>query len=187
MFRFAPRRIISWTFEVIKKRLLTFFVGFTFAILCFVGLNAAMEPASKSEFCGSNCHEMKTAYQSWELSVHGANKNGIQVGCVNCHLPSKEDAYFAHIFTKAYEGGKDVFKHYFIGGYDIEKARAKAREHMPNKRCVHCHNSLLTKPVSSASRTAHMDVLNPSDETEIKCIECHEEVAHQRQNKLFSP
>ena len=176
-----------WSFEIITKREFIFFLGFIFAVLCFLGLNAAMEPASKPQFCGSQCHEMKAAYRSWELSVHGANKYGIQVGCVDCHLPSKEKEYFAHVFTKAFEGGKDIFKHYFIGGYDTEKARSKAREHMPNKRCMHCHDSLLTKPGSSAARTAHIEVLNRPDESEIKCIECHEDVAHQRQSKLFSP
>lgn len=176
-----------WSFEIITKRGFIFFLGFIFAVLCFLGLNAAMEPASKPQFCGSQCHEMKAAYRSWELSVHGANKNGLQVGCVDCHLPSKEKEYFAHVFTKAHEGGKDFFKHYFIGGFDSEKARARAREHVPNKRCMHCHDSLLTKPGSSAARTAHIEVLNPPDESEIKCIECHEDVAHQRQSKLFSP
>ena len=174
-------------FKTIRKLGFIFLPGFILAVLCFIGLNAAMEPASKPQFCGSQCHEMKAAYRSWELSVHGANKYGIQVGCVDCHLPSKEKEYFAHIFTKAYEGGKDFFKHYFIGGFDSEKARARAREHVPNKRCIHCHDSLLTKPGSSAARTAHMEVLNPSDESKIKCIECHEDIAHQRQNKLFSP
>jgi nitrate/TMAO reductase-like tetraheme cytochrome c subunit len=163
-----------------------FLVGFAFAILCFIGINAAMEPASKSEFCGSKCHEMKTAYRTWELSVHGANKYGFRVDCVNCHLPSK-DRYFTHVATKAYVGSMDIFKHFFIGGYDIEKARKKALEHMPNKRCVHCHNSLLTKPGSSSARKAHFASLSRPDAPENKCVECHQGTGHERQNKLFAP
>ena len=89
---------------------MTFFIGIVFAMLCFIVIEAAMKPTSKSQFCGSQCHEMQVAYQSWELSVHGTNKYGIQVGCVDCHLPPKEKEYFAHIFAKAYEGGKDFFK-----------------------------------------------------------------------------
>lgn len=163
-----------------------FLVGFAFAILCFIGINAAMEPASKSEFCGSKCHEMKTAYRTWELSVHGANKYGFRVDCVNCHLPSK-DRYFTHVATKAYVGSMDIFKHFFIGGYDIEKARKKALEHMPNKRCVHCHDSLLTKPGSSSARKAHFASLSQPDAPENKCVECHQGTGHERQNKLFAP
>ena len=180
------RKDDKWWRSVIRKAPV-FLAGFAFAILCFLGLNAVMEPTSKSEFCGTKCHEMKTAYQSWELSVHGANKYGIQVECVDCHLPSKKDEYFAHVFRKALDGGRDFFKHHFIGGYNTEEVRARAQEHMPNKRCMHCHDSLLTKPGSSEARQAHMEVLNPSDESEMKCIECHEGVAHQRQNKLLSP
>jgi cytochrome c-type protein NapC/trimethylamine-N-oxide reductase cytochrome c-type subunit TorC len=163
-----------------------FLVGFAFAILCFIGINAAMEPASKSEFCGSKCHEMKTAYRTWELSVHGANKYGFRVDCVNCHLPPKE-RYFTHVATKAYVGSMDIFKHFFIGGYDIEKARKKALEHMPNKRCVHCHDSLLTKPGSSSARKAHFASLSQPDAPENKCVECHQGTGHERQNKLFAP
>jgi cytochrome c-type protein NapC/trimethylamine-N-oxide reductase cytochrome c-type subunit TorC len=163
-----------------------FLVGFAFAILCFIGINVAMEPASKSEFCGSKCHEMKIAYRTWELSVHGANKYGFRVDCVNCHLPPKE-RYFTHVATKAYVGSMDIFKHFFIGGYDIEKARKKALEHMPNKRCVHCHDSLLTKPGSSSARKAHFASLSQPDAPENKCVECHQGTGHERQNKLFAP
>ena len=78
-----------------------FLAGFVFALLCFVALNAAMVPVSKSEYCGSKCHEMNTAYLTWELSPHGSNSKGIRVECIDCHLPEKEK-YFAHITAKAY-------------------------------------------------------------------------------------
>jgi cytochrome c nitrite reductase small subunit len=186
VFRFALKRIIAWIFAVVRKGALTFFVGFAFAILCFIGINAAMEPASKSEFCGSKCHEMKTAYQSWELSVHGANKRGISVECIDCHLPSK-DEYFKHIATKAYDGAKDVFKHYFIGRYDVEESRKEVLEDMPNERCMQCHNNLLARPSNSDARIAHVAVLSQLDEPENKCIVCHEDAGHNRQSRLFSP
>jgi cytochrome c nitrite reductase small subunit len=172
--------------RAVARKAPVFLMGIVFAMLCFIGINAAMEPASKSEFCGGQCHEMKAAYRSWELSPHGANKYGLRVECIDCHLPPK-DKFFRHIIAKAYDGGKDVFKHYFGGDYDIEKARTKVLEHMSNQKCMHCHKSLLTKPGSSAAREAHMEVLNPSDENEFRCVECHEDVAHQRENKLFSP
>lgn len=170
---------------IVRKHSVAFFTGIVFAVVCFIGINAAMEPTSKSEFCGGQCHEMKAAYRSWELSLHGANKYGLRVECIDCHLPPK-DKFFRHIIAKAYNGGKDVFKHHFIGDYDIEKARTKVLEHIPNKRCIHCHKSLLTKSGSSAARKAHMEVLNPSDDYEFRCVECHEDVAHERENNLFS-
>lgn len=110
---------------LIRKHNVVFLAGFVFAVLCFVGLNMAMVPVSKSEYCGSKCHEMNTAYQTWELSPHGANRYGISVDCINCHLPPKEK-YFTHLVAKAYMGTKDAYKHHFGGEYDIKR---------PTKKC----------------------------------------------------
>ena len=66
-------------YEAVKKRISTFLAGFVFAFLCFVALNAAMVPVSKSEYCGGKCYEMNKAYLAWELSSHGTNSKGIRV------------------------------------------------------------------------------------------------------------
>ena len=145
-----------------------------------------MEPASKPGFCGSRCHEMRTAYRTWELSSHGTNTRGIRIECIDCHLPAK-DKYFAHITAKAYEGAKDIYKHYFGGEYDSGKIRQKVLDHLSNQRCLHCHDDLLGKPGSSAARIAHTAVLAEPKAPENRCVECHEDVGHQRQNKLFTP
>ena len=173
------KKIINRIFRVVKKWGLAFIAGLVFAVLCFVGINAAMEPVSKSEYCGTNCHEMNTAYQSWKLSVHGANSKGLRTECSACHLPVSKEKYFTYIAAKAYEGGKDVYKHYFGDEYDVEKVRERVLEHMSNKRCLSCHVDLLGKPGSEIAKEIHTDVLNPSD-TPQRCVECHEEVGHQR-------
>ncbi len=178
------QKLFRWMSGVFKKRALTFFVGFGIAILCFVGLNAAMKSVSKSNYCGSKCHEMHTALHTWKLSVHGGNKGGLQAECIDCHLPAK-DNYFSHMIAKAFEGGKDMYKHYskrFFGGeYDIEKVRVRVLDRMKNDKCMRCHVSLLGKPSSEMVREAHMESLKPADTSEqIKCVECHEEVGHQR-------
>lgn len=169
-----------------KKHGIVFIAGFVAAVLCFVGLNALMETVSSSEYCGSKCHEMNSAYQSWELSSHGANNSGVRVECIDCHLPSK-DKYFTHVVVKAYEGGKDLYKHQFGEDYDLEKVRKKVLDQIPSERCLNCHDSLLAKPVNSAARMAHMASLNRPEEPESRCVVCHEEAGHQRQNELFSP
>ena len=178
--------IISRIYEAVKKRISTFLAGFVFALLCFVALNAAMVSVSKSEYCGGKCHEMNTAYLTWELSPHGTNSKGIRVECIDCHLPEKEK-YFAHITAKAYEGAQDMYKHYFSDEYDGEKIRQQVLDHISNKRCLHCHDNLLARPDSSAARIAHTAALSKPEAQENRCIECHENVGHQRQNKLFSP
>ena len=173
-------------FGLIKKRAAAFLAGFVFAALCFVVLNAAMVPVSKSAYCGSKCHEMNTAYLTWELSPHGSNAYGVRVECVDCHLPPK-DNYFAHILAKAYAGGKDTYKHYFGDEYKAEEMRGQVLDHMQNKRCRNCHDDLLAKPGGSAARTAHQAVLAGPTEPENRCVQCHEDVGHQRQRKLYSP
>jgi len=173
-------------FGMVRKHGLTFLAGIIFAILCFLGLNVAMVPVSKSEYCGGKCHEMNTAYQTWELSVHSANKSGIRVECIDCHLP-KKDKFFTHITAKAYAGIKDVYKHHFGGEYDTEKTRTKVLEHISNQRCLNCHNALLARPSNPAARIAHVATLNVPDSAEHRCIKCHENAGHERQNKLFSP
>jgi len=172
-------RKFGWIFGVVKRRALTFLAGFVFALLCFVALNAAMEPVSKSEYCGTKCHEMDTAYRSWKLSIHGANERGLRAECIDCHLPSK-DKYFTHILAKAYAGGKDMYKHHFGNEYEIEKIREKVLDHISNEKCLSCHVDLLVKPSSDEAKEAHMESLSSPDESENRCVECHEEIGHQR-------
>jgi len=169
---------------LIQKRVLTFITGAVCAVLCFIGINAAMEPVSGPEYCGT-CHEMTAAYRSWELSSHAANKQGIRVECADCHLPSK-DKYFSHLAAKAYTGGKGLLKHHFGGEYDREKVRKKIFEHLPNERCLDCHDDLLAKPGSEAARVVHTNVLDNPQAPETRCVECHENAGHQRQDNLSS-
>lgn len=171
---------------IARKYLPCFVAGIAFAIVCFVGLNAVMKPFSLSEYCGSNCHEMRTAYQSWELSSHGSNGNGVITHCVDCHLPSK-DHYFAHMATKAYVGAIDTLKHHFGPEYDSEQMRQKVLSHIPNQRCLNCHDNLLAKPASSAARLAHNSVLSDPGKSEHRCVKCHEDAGHQRVRKIFTP
>lgn len=174
------KKAIGWISGVFKKWALPFFAGILFALLCFVAINAAMKPVSTSEYCGTKCHEMDTAYQSWKLGIHGDNSRGLRIGCVDCHAPSKDD-YFTHLAFKAYAGGKDLYKHYFGGEYDSEKMLEKVREHFSNERCLNCHVDLLGENASEDIKGIHMEALTPADSSEqTKCIDCHEDTGHSR-------
>jgi hypothetical protein len=80
---------------------------------------------------------------------------------------------------------KDIYKHHFGGVYDAETMRTKVLEDMPNERCLNCHSNLLGRPASSASRIAHQAVLNPTEELEPRCVECHQDL-HERERMVFS-
>ena len=179
--KFSP-----WILTIVKKRALTFFSGFAFALLCFIVLNTAMEPVSTSKYCGSNCHEMHGSLRTWEHSVHGGGAKGLKAECIDCHLPEK-DRYFSHVITKAYDGGKDVFMHYigriFGVEYKPEKTRLKVLDRMKNEKCMRCHAGLLDKPGNELIREVHMEALNASGNTEqTRCVECHEDAGHTRQS-----
>lgn len=169
----------------IKKALLVFLGGVVFAMLCFVLINKAMHPVSTSQYCGSKCHEMNTAYTTWQLSPHGANRFGYRVECIDCHLPPKEK-FFTHLAVKVQTGAKDIYQHRFGPEYDVERSREKVLAHISNQTCQYCHDDLLAKPPGSGARKAHTAVLDKPDAPENKCVKCHETIGHQRQSKLFS-
>ena len=177
-----PKKVL----KKVLKHIPIFVLGIVFAVLCFLALNIGMEPVSTPEYCGSKCHEMNTAYQTWELSVHGANKFGYRVECVDCHLPPK-DKFFTHILAKAYKGANDVYEHHFGDEYDGEQHRENVLASQPNENCLSCHDDLLKKPSRSFVRKAHLKVLKPTDDFEYLCVECHENAGHERESKLFSP
>ncbi len=171
---------IGWLLCLAKKRGLTFLVGIVFALVCFIALNAMLVPTSTPEFCGTLCHEMDVAYESWKQSTHHLSSRGIQVKCIDCHAAPKEK-YFTHLYDKATAGARDGYLHFFGGEFDVEKSSEKVLEHMKNETCLHCHNHLLDAPGNEMARELHLEVLQPEgDEAPAKCLECHEEVGHVR-------
>jgi cytochrome c nitrite reductase small subunit len=169
-----------------KKYLIIFLAGFLFAILFYIVINTAMEPFSKPEYCGSNCHSMKESYQTWELSIHGSNKYGVTVECIDCHLPPKEK-FFQHVTAKAYAGAKDIYMDRFGPEYDREHHRQKVLESLSNNTCMHCHDNLLGKPDKSSAFKAHSVVLLAPEKKENRCVTCHENAGHEREHKIFMP
>jgi len=177
--------ILKNIFAAVNKRKIPLILGFLAAVAGFFILEAAMKPVSKSEYCGTKCHEMNTAYQSWELSVHGTNSHGLQAQCVDCHLPPKEE-HINHLVSKGLAGAKDMYVHHFGDEYDVEAIRKEVIEHFPAKRCLHCHKNLLAKPGSSAARMAHTSAINDAGKEGTNCIDCHENAGHERQAKIFT-
>lgn len=168
---------------LIKKCLLIFIPGIIIALVLFVIIEAALVPTSSPKFCGELCHqEMAEPYASWQKSTHANNQYGIQVECIDCHLPPKDD-FFSHLFAKAQTGIKDVYMHFLGGEYNAEEIREKVREHMTNEVCLRCHGHLKDATANETAAEIHdMMVFNPEEgEKPEKCIECHEDVGHVRE------
>ena len=114
-----------------KRRICPVFVGsicgFVFAVVCFLLIETAMKPLSSSEYCGTACHEMQTAYDSWKLSGHSVNEKGLKAGCVDCHLPPHHE-YFRHIAPCIQARARDVKPRTFSGF----KKKGDARYFIPD-------------------------------------------------------
>ena len=175
--------MIKKTWKFARKRGITFLAGVGATVVCYLAISWAIEPTSKSSYCGSACHEMNISYQTWELSSHGSNNLGIRVECIDCHLPPKEK-FITHVIAKAHAGANDMYKHKFGPEYDRTKMRQKVLQHFPTARCTHCHNDLLNR--SSLARIPHLEALNNPDKPESRCVYCHENVGHERNNKIFA-
>ena len=181
IFRTASKRVR----KVTRKCVIIFLPGVILAVILYLAINKMSKPFSTPAYCGSECHEMNAAYESWEVSIHNSNRRGLVAECIDCHLPDK-DNFIIHMSAKTQAGIKDMVKHRFGGEYDLKKIRQKVLDDMPNKRCLACHANLLGKPGSSAARAAHTEILNPPGNKEFKCVGCHDDL-HVRDNKIYSP
>ncbi|MBW8016666.1 MAG: hypothetical protein FVQ82_10795 [Planctomycetes bacterium] len=165
---------------LIKKCIVIFVPGIIIALILFVIIEAALVPTSKPKFCGK-CHEMDEVYASWKKSPHAVNRTGVEVGCIECHLPPK-DKFFSHLTAKAYTGAKDSLLHIVGADYDAKEVRKKVREHMTNEVCLKCHSKIKDNQFDKDIADFHDEmVFNPEEGTEpAKCIECHADSAHVR-------
>jgi len=158
-----------------KRRLLTLLCRLILLILAVAGCSVialeVTEPLARPGAC-IQCHEMEDVYESWKQSPHHTNPRGLQVTCVSCHLPPREE-YLSHITSKAWSGAKDACVHFF-GEYDAEAARENVRRTMPSRRCMHCHSNLLAKPKSYPLGIVHEAAVKRIPDRNHRCIACHE-------------
>jgi len=172
---------IGW---LIKKCIVIFVPGFIAAIILFVIINAVLVPTSKPEFCGEKCHEMEKVYASWKKGKHAYNRTGIQVACIECHLPPR-DEFFNHLTAKTIAGTKDAIKHLANAEYDEKALLEKVRKKMTNDVCLRCHSKLKDNPFNKDVAEYHNEVVfKPAEgEKPAPCIECHAEAAHVKSNE----
>ncbi len=135
-------------------------------------------------FCGTACHEMRTALKELEESAHGRNKSGVAASCHDCHIPHN---YPANLIHKARAGAKDIY-HHLLGTIDtpekyeqhrarmarVETERLKARG---SAECLHCHDGM-KMDVSKQSANAQKSHAEAA-KNKRTCIECHPGVAHR--------
>jgi nitrate/TMAO reductase-like tetraheme cytochrome c subunit len=82
-----PPRVSRFHWLFGWRTLSLFFVGWGVAIGGLLVTNRSITYAGTNEFCGTACHTMKPAYDSYQRSVHFTNAAGVRASCSDCHIP----------------------------------------------------------------------------------------------------
>ncbi|OFX62378.1 MAG: hypothetical protein A2066_12335 [Bacteroidetes bacterium GWB2_41_8] len=171
--------------EFLRKRLLLIlFFSFVIGISVAVLSNKAIEYTSTDEFCAS-CHVHPHVFPSWKLSSHYDNKGGIQVHCVDCHLPPKGDGY---LVEKARLGIKDIYgmltKDSAEFNWEAKRTVEKAQHFTYKASCVKCHANLFPLKLNKEGQDAHL--YYTQNEEKLECINCHLHVGHYDPNAVHA-
>lgn len=159
------------------KEILLIVLGGVLVFPVFIMTNYAMFQTSTPRFCAS-CHEIRPAYNEWQMSSHVNNARGVVADCMDCHLPPFRQTLNFY-YKKVYHGSKDVVAHLVGGPYDRLENRIRAYEDIENGSCLECHGNLLNIPNRRGAMLAHKTVLYPRQGYEKKCTQCHDNLVHK--------
>ncbi len=157
-------------------------VGVIVGILFIVFTNKALKYTSTDAYCQS-CHVHPHAEFSWKQSPHYTNKSGVQVHCVECHLPPEGLPYLRE---KVKTGLRDIWVNTFTDTKKIDWESKSKLEHAVNivykESCVRCHQNLFTKGLSREGEDAHL--YYSQHERDLECVNCHLNVGHYNRNAM---
>ncbi|PIF06055.1 MAG: hypothetical protein CSA36_03580 [Draconibacterium sp.] len=171
--------------KILKRNLLlVLLVGFALGVITLLLANKVVETTSTNESC-EVCHVHPHATDSWKLSVHSITRTGVQIGCVECHLPPKGQGYLKE---KIKASSRDLYGYLFKDSADFNwmaKSKLEEAEHFVFKSsCVHCHTNLFPLTLDKKGQDAHL--YYTQNETELHCINCHLHVGHYDPNTLHA-
>jgi sulfatase modifying factor 1 len=153
------------------------------ALIIFLG-NKAIVKTSTDEYCAS-CHVHPHSTQSWKRSTHYDNPRGIQVRCVDCHLPPHGEGY---LFEKAKTGIRDLWSNTFKDSasfnWEAKSQIEHAKGHAFESSCIHCHQNNYPLGLTNEGREAHL--YYEKQEGKLHCINCHITVGHYDPDRLHA-
>ncbi|MCW0483841.1 SUMF1/EgtB/PvdO family nonheme iron enzyme [Gaoshiqia sediminis] len=172
-----PNRVRNY----FQKRIwLLLIIGFSFGIIALIGFNRSVEYTSTNDFCAS-CHVHPHVFDSWQLSTHYDNASGMQVKCVDCHLPPKGEGYLKE---KVRLGAKDIYGFWFKDHESFNweaKSTVEQAQHFTYKAsCTHCHANIFPLQLTKEGQDAHL--YYTQHEHELHCINCHLDAGHYNPN-----
>ena len=160
------------------------FLGILIGALLSFGTAVMVEHTQDADFCAS-CHTMQPMVDSYTSDVHGgANKYGMKVACLDCHLP--HESLLGYLMAKAKTGTHDVWAElvYDKSKIDWEAKRKKATEFVYDSACLGCHKGLESSTMGNhRAFIAHKEYFGKR--TKKHCVSCHQHVGHHLLGKYL--
>lgn len=166
-----------------NKLLLLIVLGFVLGIGGTILTNNVMEATSTNKFC-EVCHVHPHVFNSNKLSGHFDTQSGIQVSCVECHLPPKGEGY---LIEKARLGIKDFWgflvKDSADYNWEARRSVEKAQHFTYQESCVKCHVNLFPLTLNKEGQDAHL-YYTRNEGTGLLCLNCHIDAGHYDPNRI---
>ena len=167
------------------KKSLIFLVGLVGLLIgagLAVTLGAALSKTGSNEYCMS-CHYHDEADGMWKRSEHCNSGSGVTTDCTACHLPPREDGYFAYWAAKMRIGVKDLWMKMTHKPDEIDWEAKRTVEHASiivyNSSCEKCHTNLFPSGISDEGITAHLYYNENSRKLNLQCVSCHLDTGHE--------
>src|SRR5215510_2254474 len=153
--------------------------------------NTFVTYTSTDRFCGTTCHSMTWAGQTYKRSPHFDNRVGVRATCGDCHIPYDANhptpmQYIGLLLFKADRGAKDVWG-------ELTK-RIRTEEEWQKRRpqlaatvenflkthdsitCRGCHTlEAFSGPRNAMMQLVHRDVIQADT---VDCLQCRAGVGH---------
>ncbi len=171
-----------------KKIFIKFCLFCVFAFVIFFGGNALIHSTGDDKFC-TLCHEwMDPMVQAYHRDKHGgANRKGVKVKCVDCHLP--HDSYISYVFQKGLNGFNEVTHMMFNDAdkMDWQVHRQNRTKFVYDSGCISCHERILDVNSTNANindmHKIYADFKDKKDK--LSCVSCHKTVGHKNLGKIL--
>ena len=170
--------------KIRNKTTIIALTGFILGLIFISGSRKVIHLTSTDRFCAS-CHVHPQTHSSWKLSTHFDNPSGINVHCIECHLPPEGQGYLKE---KAITGIRDLYGKIFKDSSEFNWEQKSLPEYAINHTyeisCKHCHQNLFPLELTKEGDEAHL--YYNEHENELHCINCHLQVGHYSKNAIHA-
>jgi nitrate/TMAO reductase-like tetraheme cytochrome c subunit len=157
--------------------------GVLVGLLLAGGGAVAVHHTDTTDFC-TGCHVYDRFAESFEHTQHQANLTGVQVGCVDCHVPG--DSLIEMLWTKSRSGTRAFWAYYVTGldtpaEFEAARPRLQADAHAwfvatDSRTCRTCHEvaAMDLQAQRAGARASHQ----AAAAGRYTCVDCHSDVPH---------